>query len=444
MKRYFLLSTMLLYVFFANAQSYEPVKNLLILGQFRKAKEELDKNMSNSKFTSKPEAYILKTSVYAGLAMDKTVSATPEADQLRAEAETAFAKYMQMEPDLKLLKDPTYQNGPVNLYSSLYSAGFKDYEKKNWQHGFETFKRVVALSDLMIKEKVFAVTVDTNSLILAGITAESSNNKDDAARYYARLADLKIGGAEYESLYRFLTNYYFLKKDIPSFEKYKAIGRELYPKSEYFGYDKLDFAVGLEDDFNKKVKTMEDMVASDPSNYKAQELLGEVIYDTLNSRREGAVKPANADELEKKMIAAFTKATELKPDNELAYLHLADHYIAKSNVINDARAAHVEDMKKRTKPGTAASKEDIQKREALDQQYGDALETARVPYEKAAEIYSKKGTLTGMEKQQYKKTIGFLMDIYNYKKVRAKGKPADVAKYAAEEKKWNDLYESIK
>src|SRR6476661_4995434 len=104
MKKYFLLSTVMLPVFFAQAQNYETAKTLATLGQFRKAKEELDKGMTNAKYSAKPEAYILKTTIYAGLAMDKTVIGTPEADQLRTDANAAFAKYREMEPDLKLMK----------------------------------------------------------------------------------------------------------------------------------------------------------------------------------------------------------------------------------------------------------------------------------------------------------------------------------------------------
>ena len=47
-------------------------------------------------------------------------------------------------------------------------------------------------------------------------------------------------------------------------------------------------------------------------------------------------------------------------------------------------------------------------------------------------------------KQQYKKVSGYLGDIASYRKNKAKSKPADAAKYAAEEKKWNDVYDSIK
>ena len=444
MKKFLLLVTAFAFAFLSQAQNYDAAKNLMILQQYRKAKEEVDKGMSNAKYTSKPEAYILKASIYGGLAQDKTVSTTPEAEQLISEAEKAFAKYREMDPSLTLMKDAVYQNAPVNIYSSLYSSGYKDYEKKNWQSSYDKFKKVVDYADLMIKEKILSVPVDTNGLILAGITAESSDHKDDAAKYYSRLADLKLSGEGYESLYRFLVNYYFSKNDIASFEKYKELGKQLYPKSEYFDYDKVDFAVGLVDDFNKKLSALDQMIASDPSSYKAYEVMGELIYDTLNPRKEGVPLPANADELEKKMITAFTKASELKPESELPYLYMADHYINKSNKINDARAAFVEEMKKRTKPGTAASKEDIAKRDALDEQYGNSLELARVPYEKAAELLGKKATLSNRDKQQYKKAAGYLSDIYGFKKGKSKSKPADLAKYTAEEKKWNDLYESIK
>jgi hypothetical protein len=50
------------------------------------------------------------------------------------------------------------------------------------------------------------------------------------------------------------------------------------------------------------------------------------------------------------------------------------------------------------------------------------------------------------DKQQYKKVSGYLSDIYGFKKAMAtKAKNlTDKAKWEAEEKKWNDRYESIK
>ena len=449
MKQFLLLTTTLVLAFFVQAQNYESIKNNLILGSsaaYKKAKEDVDKGMGNAKFAAKPEAYILKATIYGGLAMDSATRLGPDAEKLTAEAEAAFVKYREMQPDLALLADPIYRNGPINIYSSLFSAGYKDYEKKNWVAGLEKFKRVVELSDLLIAKKLINLGVDTNSILLAGILAENAQQKDDAVKYYGRMAEMKVKGEGYEGIYRYLVNYYALKKDMPNFEKYKSLGKELYPSSQFFSYDKVDFAVGLEEDFHKKISSLEETINADPTNYKAVLLLGEIIYDTLNSRYEGAVTPANAAELEAKMLKTFAKASDLKPEDPLPLIYSGDHFVNKSIHINDAREAHTAAMKARTKPGTASSKEDLAKRDALDAEYGAALDGATAPYEKAAALYAKKEKLTGQEKQQYKKVAGYLGDIYQNKKIRAtKNKAtADIAKYAAEEKKWNDVYDTIK
>ena len=442
MKKTFLLPALLMIAFIGQSQSYDAAKNALILHQMKLAKESVDKGMTNAKYSAKAEAWILKAAVYAGLAIDSIKS--PQAVEYLKEADAAFVKYREMEPDLALLKDIVYQNGPVNLYSAYYTAGFQDYSAKKWQESFDKYKKVVDISDLLIAQKILTAATDTNSLIMAGITAENSNHKDDAAKYYSRLADIKLAGADYESIYRFLVNHYFIKKDLANFEKYKALGKSIYPKSEYFDYDKVDFAVGLEDDFNKKLQAVEEMFNSDPSNYKAALLLGGMIYDTLNSRKEDAVMPANAADLEAKMVKALQKASEIKPDQELPYIYLGDHFITRSNAIAKQKETLADDIKKRTKPGAQPSKEDVQKRDALEAQYAAAFESAYGPYLKAADVFSKKPTLTNQQKQQYKLLVSYLADVCNYKKGLVKAKPAEFQKLAAEEKKWNDLYDSIK
>ncbi len=416
MKKITFALMMLMLAFFVKAQTYDEIKQYLILGQYKKAKEDIDKRMTNAKFAAKPEAYILKASIYAALAADSATLLTPEAATLRAESESAFAKYQEMDPKLELVKDPVYQNAPARIYSNLFSVGYKQYEEKKWAESFETFKKVDGYSTMLIKANLLKTPLDTNVVILAGVTAETSNQKDEAAKYYGRLADAKITGTNYESIYRFLVTYYFTKKDMDNFEKYKALGKEMYPQSEFFTYDKTDFAVGLESSFDSKMKSLEEVLAKDPTNYKANLSMGQLIYDTLNSKVEGAVLPANADELEKKMVAAFNAAGESKGDEELPYLVIGDYFVM----------LKAEKVKK------------------TDKKYSEYMEAGRVPYEKAAAIFAKKANLNASSKQQYKKAAGFLEDIYNYKKEQAKGKPADIAKYTAEAKKWGDLYLSIK
>ncbi len=416
MKKITFASMMLLLAFMVQAQSYDEIKQNVLLGQYKKAKESLDKRMTNAKFAGKPEAYILKATVYSRMAADSAVQGTPEAATLRAESDEAFKKYREMDPKMDLLKDPVYKDAPINIYSNLFNLGYKSYEAKKWAEAFDIFKKVEEYSTILSDLKILNSSLDTNAVVLAAVTAESSDQKDEAAKYYARLADAKLGGPNYESVYRFLVTYNFTKKDMAAFEKYKAIGKELYPESEFFTYDKTDFAVGLESNFNAKLKSLEEVLAKDPANYKANLSLGQLIYDTLNSKAENAVQPANADELEKRMVSAFTAAAEAKGDEQLPYLVIGDYFVM----------LKAEAVKK------------------TDKKYGEYLEAGREPYEKAAAIFAKKTNLSGSDKQQYKKAAGFLEDIYNYKKEQAKGKPAEIAKYAAEAKKWGDLYLTIK
>src|SRR5688572_28493904 len=121
MKKIFIVLALIGMGYAVSAQNYEAAKNALALNQARKAKEEVDKGMTNAKYASKAEAHLIKAAAYAQLALDPAVKGTPEALTLTKDAEAAFAKYREMQPDLSLLKDPVYQNAPINLYSSLFT-----------------------------------------------------------------------------------------------------------------------------------------------------------------------------------------------------------------------------------------------------------------------------------------------------------------------------------
>lgn len=417
MKQFILCLGFLTLVFFVNAQTYDEIKQNLILGLNKKAKEDIDKRMGNAKFAGKAEAYILKASIYSALAADSSTRLTPEAEILRGESEAAFKKYQEMEPSLEQLKDPVYLNGLSRIYTNLFSVGAKQYDEKKWPEAFETFKKMDGYSPVLSQSKVLKSPLDTTVVIYAGITAEQSNQKDEAAKYYGKLADAKVSDPSYEAVYQFLVRYYFTKKDMENFEKYKGLGKELYPKNSFFTYDKTDFAVGLESDFNSKMKALEEVLAKEPMDYKANFSLGQLIYDTLTSKVEGAVVPANVEELEKKMVGALSAAGEANKEDYFPYLFIADYF-----VIVKAENVKNKDKKK----------------------YAEYLEIGREPYEKVAAFFAKKTSLNGSEKQQYRKAAGLLEDIYNFKVEQAKGKPAEIAKYTSEAKKWGDLYSSIK
>lgn len=450
MKKNMLFTLSIILTFSGWSQNYDPIKTLVMINQLEKAKADLDKSFTNAKYTSKPEAFILKTVVYASVANMDGKKDTPAAAQLIEEADAAFTKYRELDPALSLISEPIYQNGIIMLYTNYYSFGYSEYTNKTYEKALEKLKKAIHYSDLLIKQKMLISTLDTNVLILAAITAETGGFKDDAAAYYAKLADAKVGGDGYEGVYRYLVTYHFGKKKMDSFEKYKKLGKEVFPKSDYFDFDKVDFAAGLVNTFTEKIVAIDEVLASDPTNFKANQVLGEIIYDTLNpSDEKGMVLPENFNELEKKMIDAFTRSSKTRPDYEIPLLYIGDHYINKASRIEEKRNKHAQDMKARTKPGTMASKEDVAKRDALDREYGETLELAKDPYLAAAVIFANRAAekeLESRDKQQYRKVAGYLSDIYGLKKIMAnKAKNlTDKTKWEAEEKKWNDRYESIK
>ena len=129
MKKITFTLTMLMLALFLHAQNYDEIKQNVMLNQYKKAKEDLDKKMTNAKFSSKPEAYILKSTIYAAMAADSAVKDTPEGASLRAESEAAFKKYREMEPTMELAKEAPYKNALINIYTNLFNLGYKQYEK---------------------------------------------------------------------------------------------------------------------------------------------------------------------------------------------------------------------------------------------------------------------------------------------------------------------------
>jgi hypothetical protein len=438
----------------AFSQKYDEIKNMLILpGGFAKAKQSFDKQSANEKFYTKPEGYLIKSTIYANMAFDTTKAA--ESEKNVDEAYNAFLEYKKADPTMKLVEasDPVYKNTPYILYAAYYNSGVNNINAKNYPLAFEQFEKTVDLSDLLINRKIAEFAFDTNAVYYAGILAETVQKQDEAIKYYTRFADQKIVGKDYEAVYQSLVRYYAVKNDQENFEKYRLLGKELYPQSEYFTYNLLDFALGTSTDLNQKISNLEKILASNPNDYATQLALAEAIYDTLNSLKEGAVLPANADELETKMLNALNKCNEINPDEIQPTLLFVGHYLGKQEKLNeDMRAAEREVIKTESeviKKGAKATA-DIKKKFAdTKKNFADTKATHDAVYEQAKENmlkvvdkYSKKPNLTPQEKRSYYNIVGYLAEYYSYKREGAKG--AELTKIVAEETKYNKLYDELK
>lgn len=448
MKRFLLSLSLAGLVSSAAMAQFDEVKTALAIQQYKKANEMLGPLLAKPKNAVKPEGQILQATVLSYLMNDSANSG--QFAQMRSQSIAAYKKYLEMDPKKELISDPIYANAPISYYSSFFNEGIKGYNKKAWQEASESFKNTVEWGDFIIANKLANMVFDTSANLLAGAAYQNLKTDEsdaEAVKYFTKLTDRKIGGEDNEFIYQFLMGYYFRKEDMPNFEKFKQLGMELYPKSEYFTYTEIDFIMSMEDE-EAKAKKIEAKIAKEPNNIELAESYGFILFDKLNAEDKPA--PANYDELEQKMITFLSKAGEAKPTDGKPFYYLGNHYVNKGVKINQDINAVTDQIKKANaaaKPDKTGKlppppKELTDKREALKKAYDSEVDKGLPFLLKSADAYSKATDLKGMDMQNYKRLVDQLILIYGDKKIASKV-PADKAKYEAEEKKWNAVYTKI-
>lgn len=440
------------------AQKYDEAKNMIMLQQYDKAKEIVDKNWSNPKYTAKPEAYILKATVYAqiGNMPDKGDAGKAMVD----EAEGLYQEYLKKDPAKSLVTEPGYANTPVVLYTNQINRGIAEYNNKDYKKALALFEKSLFYSSFLNETKIATIPLDTTGQLLAGAAAQNIGDVEHdkiAMSHYKVLADAKVAGEDGNTIYRFLARKSFDYEDIEGFKKYMALGRELYPKEEFYTYEEEDFLFSIEDPAEKR-RRIEKKLESDPNNYKVQAAYGEYLFDMLNPKDSESPLPANYDEIETKMVSAFEKAASIEPNSPLALMNLANHFMNKSIRTSNTLAEHQKMMREKQKANTPepvkgkpapkappADPADVEKRKELQAKYETEISKSGGYYEGAIGIYSKMTELKNMDKQNYRNAVSYLIDINKDLKnaaIRDKN-AANEAKYAALEKKYMDLYASL-
>ena len=173
--------------------------------KLEEAKVEVDKLMTDEKTSKQAESYLLKMQIYSKIAEDDALLAKyPTADM---DAYTALKKYLEMEPNEEKLKADRF-DGVNNVYNTFFKQGVKLYKTEDWAKSFEKFKYMAAMGDLLIARKWSNSPFDTTSYLYAAATAQNAKLEPEAVQYYSKMADIKVGGKDYEGVYEYLTKYY--------------------------------------------------------------------------------------------------------------------------------------------------------------------------------------------------------------------------------------------
>jgi hypothetical protein len=227
-----------------SAQSVDKAKDLLKTNKLTDAKTQIDNALAIEKNQTSADAWYTKVKIYNAIAADSTLkNQTPDA---LIQSLDALETYVALDDKDKKLRAALTLDGykPINqIYQGLFQEGANFYNTAKYPAALADFQNAVRAIHFMFKQGWIKQSMDTTSVLYAGISAEKANVRDTAAIYYKMIADsgiTKIGGNDMSEIYKWLVDYYTRKGDKANAAKYTAIGAARYPSDSYYDEVELD------------------------------------------------------------------------------------------------------------------------------------------------------------------------------------------------------------
>jgi len=386
------------------AQDFKDVKEKLDKGKYDEAREKIDKALADPKNQKSANAWYYKGIIYGELAKD---SSKTDMDY-RMESFNALKKYQEL--DSKNIMLLLNQNANFfQLYEGYYNQGAKDFNDKAYDKAFQNFENALKIKDYAYA-KGFEINgfkfaaVDTQLVNLTGRAGLLAKQEDTAVRYFAMIADAKIGGEDFKDVYPILVDYYTRKGDSVNRAKYLAVGMELYPTNPYWNQTKMAAAGN---DKAKRVEQFEELIKADPKN---ADLLVDYAVE-LFSFLYGKDKPTDYAGTQQKLTTALQDAIAQNPQSAYANFIMTQHL---SNQIYDMEEAY--NAMKGTKP------EDVKKKTALNKEIQAKLEEMFTYSLATYNLFDKMPELKGTDKANFRTVTNQLIDYYRIKKQPEKAK----------------------
>lgn len=394
------------------AQKLDKAKELMGKKKYAEAKTEIDNYLANEKNKNSSEAWYLKAKLYSAIAMDSTAQAgTPDAKNVSA---MAMKQYLDIEHQVKdsakryLLLTLDNRKPLTDLYSAYSKEAASYYNSGNFNDALTGFQGSLNIFDMLKAEGwTNGINLDTISVLYAGISAEKANKLDTAAQYYSRIADSKAKAQGYESIYKWLADYYKTKGNLEKAASYTKLGKEVYPDDPFW----LGFEVNMLSEKGTKEELFakyDEVIKANPTNAIFHYNYAVELYKAAYNE-DTAQRPANAEELTNKAIEMINKSIELDPKYPNSRMLLGQIYynqgvdiIAKNKLIRPQG-------KVKLTPAQLKQKEDL--RQQSSKKFDDAI----VNFVKIDELLGSQGKLKMEEKQFLKDSYDLLITIYEQK-----------------------------
>jgi hypothetical protein len=457
MKKLLLSAVAIFLVGVLNAQDLKKVSNSYLLNKMEDAKTEIDKLSVDAKALAKPEFWYWKASVYGAIYDDKALNTKyPYAGET---AFSAFKKYAELESSFKTMNEmPIPGKAIVDvLYRGTLTQGIGFFDKKQWDSAFRYFARSAEIGDLITKNdwRGNKQVIDTTTVLFAGYAAQNAKKADDAAKYYTRIANLKItynsAAGEMKDIYEYLVFYFLERKNTPEFNKYLALAKELYPKS-------MDSWADYESEYIEKNYSLAEKTAAydkadaDGSLTSNQYLAYGNMFYNLKEEEKTGLDSAKLASYKTKAEDAFMKGYNKDKANGLAAYNAAlinyndwvmnddkfEENFRKIADLNKKKNAEKDPKKKAAfDPQISAIKATNAKVEQVQHAFADK---AIQWMENAYQALSAKKELDRSEKPVVNKTVDYLANLYLWKRDKSKGNNAQYDKYDALYKKYDALH----
>ncbi len=421
------LFTFLVTVTFAQDKDIKKATDLVDAKKYDEAKTQIDGILA--KDPNNTQALYLKSKVGVIMADAASQKGSLTGDPY-GEAFDAFKKAIVDSTNPKLTLMVVKDNyAPIfGVYSGYFAEGakaFNDAAPKMDAAGFGDAMNLFIKADnagQYIREHKWANIGEVDTTLVLNIAKAALNGKknDVAEKYFKEIADAHIKGLRnaadsadpaYELPYQWLTLNYKEAGDSANMTKYAAIGKQLFPKDDYFDLVEMDY-YREKDNKPALFKKYDEITAKNPDSLRYHLNYATEIFSYVYNSDEGTVINGK-DALLTTLQAQLEKAHSLEPKNPTVNLLYAQYYynqgiIALQNADKIKGATITADQKK-------------QKADFTDQ--GKAALNKAIPYandalDEFAEGYKKS------EKSRYKSVANILQNIY-----QSLGDKANLKKY---------------
>ena len=431
MKRIALLFVLAVLGVCVHAQTYDKVKNAVLLKKLDEARTELNKILSDPKLKEKDKTEgIYWTFAVNSLSFgdDALAAKYPGSDSA---AFTALYQYEQKDTALKALRENDAIAPAIEtIRITGFNNGVKAFNNHNPQDAYKSFGISLKADEFMSRHNFLPKNfVDTSIVLYAGYAAQNNGDVPAAVSYYTKLIDknIHVDAKDFSgSIYNVVLNYYASHNDQENFKKYADIIKAQVP-----AYSAQVDQISMQ---NLTANTaLPDLIAKykENTNLTEQQL---VTYaeafaqpdkdelSKLDSTKQANLKLIAADAFSKAYNAAINASPKPAEDNTGLYSYNA-------GILYYGLYQDLDQRFYNLRGGDAALKAQRDVVEKSEHVYSDS---SAIWFTNAYNIFKAKTDLSKREKSLLLNTVKNLANIYQWKEDKAKGiNPKDYDKYDA-------------